>query len=92
VADLCNALNPDAIVVGGDLSRAGDALVASIRDAVDRRALPAAAGAVTVSAGALGERAEVLGALTLVAGDGGSLNGYGRRLSEMVLTAAPPAA
>ncbi len=92
VADLCNALNPDAIVVGGDLSRAGDALVAGIRDAVDRRALPAAAGAVTVSAGALGERAEVLGALTLVVGDGGSLNGYGRRLSEMVLTAGPPAA
>jgi predicted NBD/HSP70 family sugar kinase len=92
VAALCNALNPDAIVVGGDLSRAGDALLEGIRDAVDRDALPVAAGALTVRAGVLGERAEVLGALMLVVGGGGSLNGYGRRLSEMQLTAGSPAA
>ncbi len=69
VADLCNMLNPEAIVVGGDLSRAGDALLDGVRDAVDRYALPAAAGAVRVLTGRLGERAEVLGALTLVLGD-----------------------
>jgi predicted NBD/HSP70 family sugar kinase len=66
IADLCNALNPDAIVVGGDLSRAGDPLLAGIRESVGRYALPAAADALTVCAGELGERAEVLGALTLV--------------------------
>jgi predicted NBD/HSP70 family sugar kinase len=72
VADLCNMLNPEAIVVGGDLSRAGDALPAGVRDAVDRHALPGAAGAVRVVAGRLGERAEVLGALTLAVGAGES--------------------
>jgi predicted NBD/HSP70 family sugar kinase len=70
VADLCNMLNPEAIVVGGDLSRAGDALLEGVREAVDRYALPAAARAVRVVAGRLGERAEVLGALTLVIGEG----------------------
>ncbi len=69
VADLCNMLNPEAIVVGGDLSRAGDALLEGVREAVDRYALPAAARAVRVRAGRLGERAEVLGALTLVIGE-----------------------
>jgi predicted NBD/HSP70 family sugar kinase len=70
VADLCNMLNPEAIVVGGDLSRAGDALLEGVREAVDRYALPAAARAVRVVAGRLGDRAEVLGALTLVIGEG----------------------
>ena len=36
VADVCNMLNPEAIVVGGDLSRAGDALLEGVRGAVDR--------------------------------------------------------
>jgi predicted NBD/HSP70 family sugar kinase/biotin operon repressor len=40
VADLCNMLNPQAIVVGGDLSRTGGALLAGVREAVDRYALP----------------------------------------------------
>jgi predicted NBD/HSP70 family sugar kinase len=69
IADLCNSLNPEAIVVGGDLSRAGDALLEGIRHSVGLYALPAAAEAVTVTAGQLGDRAEVLGALALVIGD-----------------------
>src|SRR3954469_14550699 len=65
VADLCNALNPEAIIVGGPLSVAGEPLLDGIREAVDRYALPAAAG-VDVLLGELGERAEVVGALSLV--------------------------
>ena len=63
VADLCNSLNPEAIVVGGDMAAAGAPLMDGVREAVDRYAQPGAAEAVKVTAGLLGERAEVLGAL-----------------------------
>jgi glucokinase-like ROK family protein len=65
LADLCNVLNPDAIIVGGELSDAGEPLLAGIREAVDRYALPGAAHTADVRHGELGERAEVLGALEL---------------------------
>jgi predicted NBD/HSP70 family sugar kinase/biotin operon repressor len=65
VADLCNSLNPEAIVVGGVLGVAGSPLVEGIRESVDRYAQPGTADAVSVVAGELGERAEVLGALAL---------------------------
>jgi predicted NBD/HSP70 family sugar kinase/biotin operon repressor len=66
LADLCNALNPEAIVLGGELSEAGEPLLDGIREAVHRYALPGAADLVRVVPGELGERAEVLGALALV--------------------------
>jgi len=69
LADLCNCLNPAAIVVGGELGAAGEPLLAGIREAVDRYAQPHAAQAVEVRPSALGDRAEVLGALALVIGD-----------------------
>jgi predicted NBD/HSP70 family sugar kinase len=69
LADVCNVINPEAIVVGGDLSRAGEPLLSGIREAIGRYALPGVADAVEVKAGVLGERAEVLGALALVIGD-----------------------
>jgi predicted NBD/HSP70 family sugar kinase/biotin operon repressor len=73
LADLCNALNPEAIVVGGQLSPLGDPLLDGIRESVDRYALPAAAHGVRVVLGELGERAEVIGALALVTGNTESL-------------------
>ena len=66
LADLCNCLNPELIIVGGQLSATGDPLLEGIRDSIDRYALPAVAESVTVKAGMLGERAEVLGAVALV--------------------------
>ena len=69
VADLCNYLNPAAIIVGGDLSAAGPPLLEGIREAIDRYALPGASASVEVKAAVLGERAEVLGALALVIAD-----------------------
>jgi len=69
LADLCNHVNPAAVVVGGELALAGEPLLDGIRDAIDRHALPGAAQAVTVIPGALGERAEVLGAVALVITD-----------------------
>ena len=69
LADLCDLLNPEAIVVGGDLAVAGEPFLAAIRQVIDRRALPAAAQAVDVRPAELGKRAEVLGALALVIGN-----------------------
>jgi predicted NBD/HSP70 family sugar kinase len=69
LADLCNHVNPEVIIVGGDLSALGEPLLAGIREAIDRHALPGAADAVEVRLGVLGERAEVLGALALVIAD-----------------------
>jgi predicted NBD/HSP70 family sugar kinase len=69
LADLCNGLNPAAIIVGGELSAAGAPLLDGIRESVDRYAQPAIADAVEITAGALGERAEVLGALATIIGD-----------------------
>lgn len=68
-ATLCNLINPERIVVGGDLGAAGELLLAPIRDALDRAAIPSAADDVDVVAGVLGERAEVLGAIALVLRD-----------------------
>ena len=65
VAAICNVLNPDTIVVGGDLGEAGDLLLDPMREAVGRYAIAPAAEDARVVAGVLGERAQVLGALAL---------------------------
>src|SRR3954463_1312231 len=69
LGDLCNVVNPGAIIVGGDLSATGKPLLDGIRDSVDRYAQPEAAVAVDVRRSELGSRTEVLGAITLVIGD-----------------------
>jgi predicted NBD/HSP70 family sugar kinase len=65
VGNLCNLLNPEMVVVGGDLSAAGEILLAPLREAVMRAALPAVTSGLEVVAGELGDRANVLGALAL---------------------------
>jgi predicted NBD/HSP70 family sugar kinase len=69
LADVANTLNPEAIVVGGELSSAGAPLLDGIRESVDRYAQPGVAESVRVVPGELGERAELLGALALVVQD-----------------------
>jgi predicted NBD/HSP70 family sugar kinase len=66
VANLCNLLNPSRVVLGGDLAEAGELVLGPIRDSVSRYAIPSAARHLSVLPGALGGRAEVLGALALV--------------------------
>jgi predicted NBD/HSP70 family sugar kinase len=64
LADLCNHLNPAAIVVGGEVG-VSTSLLRGIRDSVARYAQPDTAAALRVTAGTLGERAGVMGALAL---------------------------
>ncbi|MFD8589043.1 ROK family transcriptional regulator [Streptomyces sp. NPDC059637] len=66
VANLCNVLNPQRVILGGDLAEAGELVLAPIRESVARYAIPSAARQLSVVHGALGARAEVLGALALV--------------------------
>ena len=72
-----NCLDPQAVIVGGDLSPAGEPLLSGISEAFDRYALPSAIRGVEIKAGILGARAEVLGALALVIGDTDRLHSAG---------------
>jgi len=76
LANLCNLLNPERIVVGGELSAAGDVLLEPMRAAIRRYALslvrdvevvPAALG-LGARAGALGGAALVLSEIPALAG------------------------
>jgi glucokinase-like ROK family protein len=66
VANLCNLVNPERIVVGGSMGQAGALLLDPLRESVSRRAIPSAGEDVRIVPGELGERAELLGAVALV--------------------------
>jgi predicted NBD/HSP70 family sugar kinase len=65
VAGLCNLINPERVIVGGQLSRVGDLLLRPIRESIRRHAVFAAAERVEVVAAVFVERAELLGSLAL---------------------------
>ncbi|GEP36922.1 transcriptional regulator [Nocardioides psychrotolerans] len=64
LADLCNSLNPEMVLLGGSLG-ASPSVALGIREALDRYAQPETAAAVRVAAGSLGDRAEIVGAVSL---------------------------
>ncbi|HUO70249.1 MAG TPA: ROK family transcriptional regulator [Solirubrobacteraceae bacterium] len=66
LSTLVNVLNPELVLVGGDLAQAGSVLLDPIRTAIDRHSIAPAAAAVELTAATLGERAEVLGAAALI--------------------------
>src|SRR5690606_18990010 len=65
VATVCNILDPELVVVGGQLAEAGDLLLEPMRSAIEARAIPSIAGQVGVVVGELGASAEVRGALAI---------------------------
>jgi predicted NBD/HSP70 family sugar kinase len=65
-AMLCNVLNPERVIVGGDLAEAEELLLDPIREALSRQTLPSAAALVEVLPAELGERATALGAVAYV--------------------------
>jgi predicted NBD/HSP70 family sugar kinase len=69
LAGVCNVMNPERVVIGGELSAAREPLLDGIRDSLTRHAQPLARDAVELVAGVLGARAEVLGALAVVITD-----------------------
>jgi hypothetical protein len=54
------------VIIGGDLSAAGELITEPVLESIRRYAIASAADQVSVVAGVLGERAELLGALALV--------------------------
>ena len=62
VANLINALNPDAVVIAGGVTRAGDHLFVPLRKEVRRRAFRSAVEACRIVPAALPETAGVIGA------------------------------
>lgn len=65
VAGMCNLINPERVIVGGLLSRAGELLLHPLRDSLRRHAVQAAAERVEVVQAIFVERAELLGSLAL---------------------------
>ncbi|MFI7128118.1 ROK family protein [Nonomuraea sp. NPDC050153] len=67
LANLCNLLNPERIIIGGELARAGDVLLEPIRATLRRSAMVLTRDADVVAAALdLGERAAASGAAALV--------------------------
>jgi predicted NBD/HSP70 family sugar kinase len=64
----CNLINPERVIVGGELSVGGTPLIQGVRDGLDESALAAVARDVTVVAAQLGDRAELEGAVGLALG------------------------
>lgn len=66
LANVCNLLNPELIIVGGELSAAGDVLLDPMREELSRYALGLASSCVRVVPAKLGNRAGALGGVALV--------------------------
>jgi predicted NBD/HSP70 family sugar kinase len=67
LADLSNLLNPQALIIGGELGSADGPLIDGVRASINLHAQPATADAMDILPAALGTRAELTGALQLAA-------------------------
>ena len=77
-ARMCNLVNPERVVVGGLLARAGDLLLDPMRESVRRFGVDSATAGLEIVPSEFGERAGVIGALALVLREGSPL--FGDRL------------
>jgi len=68
VGALCSYFNPEIVIVGGELMRAGDSLLTPLKDSMRRFSIARAVENVRVVPAALGEQAELMGTL-LFAGE-----------------------
>lgn len=66
LATCVNMLNPAVIVVGGDVARADEPLLAGIREIVYRRSLPLATGRLRIVPSRLHDGAGIIGAAVMV--------------------------
>lgn len=66
LANLASTLNPDSIIIGGGVSRAGNLLLAPIQENFQKFAFPRAASSTALDFATLGNDAGVIGAAWLV--------------------------
>lgn len=62
LANVINLLNPERIIVGGGMAAAGDRLLGTVRDTVDKHALKLSGSKCSIVQAELGSRAGTLGA------------------------------
>lgn len=62
-ANLCNLFDPERVVVGGELARAGELLLGPIRQAAERAVIVSEESAPEIVHAQLGDRAATLGAI-----------------------------
>jgi predicted NBD/HSP70 family sugar kinase len=65
IGGICNLVNPELVIVGGELIVAGELLVDAVREGLEHTSIPAVRADVAVVAATLGDRAELLGAIGL---------------------------
>lgn len=63
VANICNLLSPEVLIVGGEMASVGELLLEPLRESVARRAVGVAAQTMQVTTSSLAERAVLLGAV-----------------------------
>lgn len=68
IANVVNLLNPEVIVVGGDLARAGAVVIEPMTTTATRLSMPAAATGLRLLTSPLGERVFALGGVALALG------------------------
>ncbi len=66
LANVCCVLNPEIIVIGGGVSRAGNLLLNPVREAFNTAALPRIAQKTSIAPAKLGNQAGLIGAAWLV--------------------------
>ncbi|MFJ5835150.1 ROK family protein [Streptomyces sp. NPDC093089] len=66
LATLVNFFNPGVIIIGGDVSEAGEYLLAGVREVIYSRSLPLATQHLAIRRGELGDRAGAIGAAAMV--------------------------
>jgi glucokinase len=62
LANAINLLNPQLVIVGGGMAAAGDRLLNTVRETINKRALPLSAEVCRLVTAQLGERAGMIGA------------------------------
>jgi predicted NBD/HSP70 family sugar kinase len=67
LAPMCDLLNPQGVVVGGELGQAGPHFIEGITDSITRHSMPATTHDLAISGAQLGVRSELLGAVGLAA-------------------------
>ena len=63
IAGLVNLFNPGLVIIGGGVAQTGDILLEPMRQAVQRRSLPAATRVVRITTSMLGRRSSSMGAV-----------------------------
>ena len=65
LASLCNLINPELVLIGGELALAGELILAPMRESVRRCGIPSSTHDLHIRLAELGARAMVLGAVAL---------------------------